>query len=182
MERNIEAARGAGLGGQWGGTFLGGQARETGAKQDTMLDDLQKQSELSGLDLAKSGIIGGISGYTTGQMGAGIGEGIAATKAAEATAQGLSKDAAKELATANLTDATAEGYVTDELMKKSFGDLTREELIQIQQSGFLGADAPYLKAIFGKEGFGQDPTTLLEEGTGGSATNIGLILEQMGVR
>ena len=91
-QQQIGKARGAGLDSKWGGTFLGGQAREHGAKQDTMFDKMLEQTKISGGDLLKTGLTEGIKGYAMGKMGEGVGEAFGGNLDAAAEQQGYSID------------------------------------------------------------------------------------------
>ena len=70
----IEEARWAGIDDKWGGTFLGGQARDITGKTETMLDRMEREADVSGMDLLTKGVTSGVKGYAMGKMGEGIKE------------------------------------------------------------------------------------------------------------
>ena len=198
-QQQIGKARGAGLASKWGGTFLGGQAREHGAKQDTMFDKMLEQTKISGGDLLKTGLTEGIKGYAMGKMGEGIGKTVEGAKAGDVVtgeaAKGL-KEMTKEATGAGI-DMSKEGL--DELAKnigtEDFAppesitnlatklDIAPDDLI-LQLQDMQGKQT-LMQSLFGPAGaFGQDPSTLLDpEGEGGSVMkNLMMIQSMLGNR
>ena len=199
-QKQIGKARGAGLDNKWGGTFLGGEAREAKAEQDTMLDQMLEQTKVSGGDLLKTGLTEGIKGWAMGKVGEGIGETAKGVKTGEVVtgeaAKGL-KEMTKEVADAGV-DMSKESL--DELSKNlaenpnfevpenitNLADkmqMTKEELVE-QLQGMQGKQT-LMQSLFGAQGaFGKDPSTLLDsEGKGGNVMkNLMMIQSLIGDR
>ena len=189
---HISGARAAGLQDKWDNTFLGNQAMEIKGESDTMLDELRRKTSLSGLDFTKTGILGGIEGWTSGKLGDGIKEGIKAAKVApklkDVDLSEIVVDDSGNLVSGSTDEQIAalgkgQKFGGTSVFKNKTADYTREELMRIQN--VLGdSKMPGLKAVFGEMGLGKDPTTLLEEGGEGSNVlkNLLLLLSQQGLK
>ena len=173
LDKASVLASGTDLGNKWGKTFLGSTARQSQKGTDDIIDQLKKSaSSISNMDFLTTGLLEGIQGFTTGQMGANIGDAFTAGK--------LSKDLTED----QIAALGEEGVTLDDLQSKAvdwkrlFEGYDRDQLqnlLDLQSKGFdfgeLGAaKTPILKSIFGKRALGKSPSTLLEEG--GEGQNI----------
>ena len=186
-KKQIGKAKGAGLDNKLGGTFLGGQFREDKAAKDTMLDQMLEETKVSGGDLLKTGLTEGIKGFTMGKMGEGLGEGIEEVKANKELLEGLEGiegvDIDKIGGLEDLDNLTDDQFAK---LAKLTGEGDTEKLFELisgeggLQSLKQSGGGSYLDAIFGKEGFGKDPTTLLDpEGEGGNVMKNLMMIQSM---
>ena len=155
------ALGGGNLGGKWGKTFLGSSARTAQAETDSLVDQIQGAAkDISDMDFLTTGIAEGIKGYSAGKTGANVMDAIGTGE----LAKGLTEDQITKLGESKITDVA-------ELAKSDlFKGVTEDQLTELMKSNLVGADAPILKAIFGEQGLGKAPSTLLKDG--GEGQNI----------
>jgi len=203
-KEQIEKARGAGLSDEWGGTFLGGQAREMTGKTETMLDKMTREADVSGMDLLTKGLTSGITGFAMGKLGEGIGESFKGLKSGDVVtgeaAKGLKAVKKSGLdfdklgggeavnidaASGGIKNIDVSKLSTDEIDKISglakklnITDYDPNVVLQktINQMYNLGSKQTLLGSLFGAGGLGQDPSTLLEEGKPGANVLQNLLL------
>ena len=159
MERQIGKARQAEMDSKWGKTFLGKQAREIGAQQETMLDDLLEQSKVSDLGLLTTGLTEGVKGYAMGKAGESVKQSIENVKLQKALEASDVDIGAADFNIEGLKTSNPDLYKQIDKFKTQYGADWKTKLEGIQESGTVGTEGytagragvsdSYLKEIFG---------------------------------
>ena len=71
-KKQIDLARDAGIDKTWEDTFLKSEARDISTQTDTVLDEMEDATKLSGLDYLTKGLIEGVIGYGAGKVGQNV--------------------------------------------------------------------------------------------------------------
>ena len=71
-KKQIDLARDAGIDKTWEDTFLKSEARDISTQTDTVLDEMEDATKLSGLDYLTKGLTEGVIGYGAGKVGQNV--------------------------------------------------------------------------------------------------------------